>query len=208
MLTILGKASSINVRKVLWACDEIGLEYTRQDWGSGFRDPNDPAFVALNPNAQVPVLRDGDLVLWESNTILRYLASKHARHDLLPAEPAPRAKVEMWMDWQASDLNMAWRYAFLALVRRNPAFTNAAEIAASIMEWNGKIAILDGQLRATGGHVAGEAFTLADIPVGLSVNRWFMTPIPDRPDFSHVAAYYDRLSTRAAFRRHGRNGQP
>lgn len=208
MLTILGKASSINVRKVLWACDEIGLEYSREDWGSGFRDPNAPAFVALNPNAQVPVLRDGDLVLWESNTIIRYLATKHARFDLLPEEPAARAKVEMWMDWQASDLNMAWRYAFLSLVRRNPAFTNASDIAASIMDWNAKIAILDSRLRETGGHVASEAFTLADIPVGLSVNRWFMTPIPDRPEVAAVSAYYDRLAERDAFRRHGRNGLP
>ena len=114
-LKILGRTSSINVRKVLWTCAELSRDFEREDWGSGFRPTQDPAFLALNPNALVPVLieneGDGDFVLWESNTICRYLAAKAARDDLLPASPRDRAEVERWMDWQAGELNNAWRYA-------------------------------------------------------------------------------------------------
>ena len=117
MLRILGKESSINVRKVLWTCDELGLAVEREDWGSGFRTTDDPAFLRLNPNAMVPVIDDGGFVLWESNTICRYLATKHRSLALLPSEPQQRARVEQWMDWQATELNNAWRYAFMGLVR-------------------------------------------------------------------------------------------
>src|SRR3954465_7618298 len=126
MLRILGKVTSINVRKVLWTCRELGIPFEREDWGSVFQSTNVPDFLALNPNAMVPVIRDGDVVLWESNTICRYLAQRHARHDLLPAAAAERALVEQWMDWQAGELNNAWRYAFMALVRRSPAHGDAA----------------------------------------------------------------------------------
>jgi glutathione S-transferase len=189
MLRVLGKASSINVRKVLWACDEIGIDCTRADDGPE---------LAQNPNGLVPVIVDGDFVLWESNSIIRYLANKWAAEALLPAEPQPRAEVDRWIDWQATEFNSAWRYAFSAIARRN-------EIEASKKQWTRMAAILDGQLARTGGHVAGAAFTLADIPIGLSVNRWFMTPF-ERPSFPHVEAYYERLSGRPAFLRHGRNG--
>ena len=112
MLRILGRASSINVRKVLWTCREIGLDYRREDFGTGFAPTNTPQFLAMNPNGQVPVIEDEAGVLWESNTICRYLAAKHARTDLLSADPRERAGVEQWMDWGATDLNSAWRYAF------------------------------------------------------------------------------------------------
>ena len=207
MLTIFGKASSINVRKVLWLCDEIGLDYSREDWGSGFRSTGEPAFRALNPHGLVPVLRDGDVVLWESNTILRYLAAKHGRHDLLPADPAERARIEMWMDWQATEFNASWSYAFQGLVRHNPACQDQAMLAQSIAGWTKQMAVLDQRLQLSR-HVASDDFTLADIPVGLSVNRWFLTPIPLRPGFAAVSAYYDRLDERAACRGHCRNGLP
>ena len=196
MLRILGKASSINVRKVLWACEEIGLPYERQDQGPE---------LAQNPNGLVPVIVDGDFVLWESNTILRYLAGYYGTPSLLPLEPRARAAVEKWIDWQATELNASWRYAFMAVVRKNPAFDDPRQIAASTKEWTRMLAILDDRLTATGAFVAGKAFTLADIPIGLSVNRWFMTPL-ERPSFSAVDAYYERLSARPAFLKHGRNG--
>jgi glutathione S-transferase len=196
MLRILGKASSINVRKVLWTCEEIGLPYEHQDEGPE---------LACNPNGLVPVIVDGDFVLWESNTILRYLAGYYGTPSLLPLEPRARAAVEKWIDWQATDLNASWRYAFMAVVRKNPEFDDPRQVAASTKEWTRMLAILDDQLTATGAFVAGDSFTLADIPVGLSVNRWFMTPL-ERPSFPAVAGYYDRLSTRPAFLRHGRNG--
>lgn len=197
MLRIIGKASSINVRKVLWACEEIGVAYTREDSAPE---------MALNPNGLVPVMVDGDFVLWESNTILRYLANKWHATSLLPTEPRPRAEVERWIDWQATEFNTAWRYAFSALVRRNPAFGDTRQIEASKADWARMVGILDAVLSRRS-HVAGDAFTLADIPIGLSVNRWFMTPM-DKPAFPAVASYYDRLSQRPAFLEHGRNGIP
>lgn len=196
MIRILGKASSINVRKVLWACEEIGIACTRTDDGPELRQ---------NPNGLAPVIVDRDFVLWESNSIIRYLANKWAAEALLPVEPRARAEVDRWIDWQATEFNGAWRYAFSAIVRKNPAFQDAREIEASKKQWTRMVAILDGQLARSGGHVAGAAFTLADIPIGLSVNRWFMTPF-ERPSFPYVEAYYERLSARPAFVRHGRNG--
>ena len=207
MLRILGKPASINVRKVLWLCQELAQPYELEPWGAGHRDPNAPEFVALNPNALVPVIVDGDAVLWESNTICRYLAGKHGRDDLLPRDALARARVEQWMDWQAGDLNNAWRYAFMSLVRKSPAHQDPAAVAASAATWNRHMAILDRQLAQAGGFAVGPSFTLADIGLGLSVNRWFMTPI-ERPALTHVQAYYDRLATREGFRQQGRNGIP
>lgn len=196
MLRILGKTSSINVRKVLWACDEIGLAYERHDQG---------AELALNPNGLVPVIVDGDFVLWESHTILRYLVGRYGSTELLPQESRRRAEVEQWIDWQATDLNSSWRYAFMALVRSDPAFDDPRQIASSTATWNRMMSILDVRLAATQAFVAGADFTLADVPIGLSVNRWLMTPL-ERPVFPAVNAYYERLSTRPAFLKHGRNG--
>lgn len=207
MLTVLGHAVSINVRKVLWTCAELDLEYTLDAWGGGSRSTADPGFLALNPNATVPVLRDGDLVLWESNTICRYLAARYGDGALLPADAAQRAQVEQWMDWQATDLNSAWRYAFMHLVRRNPAFGDAAAAEASVQEWNRRMTILDGQLARTSAYVAGTEFSLADVVIGLSVNRWLQSPIA-RPELPAVAAYHERLLQRPAYVAHGANGLP
>ena len=197
-LRIFGKASSINVRKVLWTCDELAVAYTHRDSGPE---------LAHNPNGLVPVMVDDDFVLWESNSIIRYLANKYMAHALLPPAPRPRAEVDRWIDWQATEFNNSWRYAFSAIVRQDPAFNDPVEIEASRRQWTKMIAILDGQLAATGAYVAGKSFTLADIPIGLSVNRWFLTPI-DRPRFANVEGYYERLSKRPGFQRFGRNGVP
>jgi glutathione S-transferase len=207
MLQILGRANSINVRKVLWVCHELDLPYELQPWGAGHRSTAAPEFRALNPNALVPVIADGDFVLWESNAICRYLAAEHGRVDLLPARPRERALVEQWMDWQTTELNNAWRYAFMALVRHSPAHKDQAAIAASVQSWNRHMAMLDEQLQKSGGFVAGDRFTLADVAVGLSTHRWFMTPI-ERPMLAAVSAYYERLSQRPAYLLHGRNGVP
>lgn len=197
MLKIIGKPGSINVRKVLWTCAEIGV---------GFDNVLPDAQLAqLNPNAKVPVLVDGDVVLWESNTICRYLAAAHGRRDLLPDDALARARVEQWMDWQATELNGAWRTAFMALVRGVP--TDSAAIAASVDEWNRHMAMLDARLAHTGAYAAGAAFTLADIVLGLSVHRWAAAPIA-RVYLPAVRAYYARLSERPGFMAHGRNGQP
>ncbi len=206
-LRILGRTTSINVRKVLWLCVELNVPVAQEDWGGDTRPTSAPEFLALNPNGLVPVMCDGDFVLWESNTICRYLVARERRADLLPADAAARARVEQWMDWQATDLNSAWRYAFMALVRRNPRFDDAAAIAASAADWNRMMAIFDAQLARTGAYAAGSAFTLADIVMGLATQRWYATPI-ERPVLASVEAYYERLSTREGYRLHGRNGMP
>jgi glutathione S-transferase len=207
MLQILGRSSSINVRKVLWLCAELDLPYEHEPWGSGFKPTDSPEFLALNPNALVPVIRDGSFVLWESNTICRYLAGQHGRTDLLPAQPAARARVEQWMDWMATELNTAWRHAFMGLVRKSPAFADAQAIEASVVSWNRHMGILEAQLQRTGAYAAGAAFTLADIVLGLATHRWYSTPM-QRPALPAVQAYYERLTERSGFRTHGRNGVP
>jgi glutathione S-transferase len=210
MLKIHGHPKSINVRKVLWLCAELDLPYKRQDWGGygEFRSLDDPAFRALNPIGLIPVIEDDGVVVWESNTILRYLAAKAGRHDLLPADPAGRARVETWMDWQASNLNPSWQACYQGLVRRNPDFTPEA-IAASLRRFNAGIGQIESQLQKSGGYVADRDFTLADIPIGLSVHRWYSVPMGDqRPTYPAVAAYYDRLNQRPGYRAHGRNGFP
>ncbi len=198
MLKIFGKSTSINVRKVLWTCAEIHLPYALEQRGSD---------LALNPNGLVPVIVDDGQALWESNTICRYLAGKHERADLLPVAPMARAQVEKWMDWQATELNTAWRYAFMGLVRGSPAHADPAAIAASAAEWNRLMTLLDAQLAATGAYVAGDQFTLADIVLGLSHNRWQSTPI-ERPTLPALQAWSSRLSARRAYRLHGANGVP
>jgi len=200
-LRLLGKASSINVRKVLWTCEEAGIPVRREDAGS-----DTPDVLATNPNGLVPVIAVPDGFLWESNSICRYLAGMAGRDDLLPREPLARARVEMWMDWQATELNSAWRPAFMTLLRGATGFTTA-QLAESIAVWNAKMAMLDGQLNRSGGYVAGATFTLADIVLGLSANRWLMTPI-ERPALPAVSAWLDRLEARPGWRLHGRNGLP
>lgn len=211
-LKLLGKAASINVRKVLWTCAELGIAFEREDWGSGFADPNVPEFTALNPNAMVPVIVDaagGDpFVLWESNTICRYLAGRELRYDLLPQTPRERAMVEQWMDWQAGELNNSWRYAFMSLVRNSAAHQDPALLTAGVAAWHKHAAILAARLEQTGAYAAGARFTLADIVLGLSVHRWKATPLPERPALPALDAYYARLSERAGFVEHGINGGP
>ena len=198
ILRVLGRPSSINVRKVLWTLDEIGVPYRQEEqWGAS-ADTRSTEFLKLNPRGLVPVLIDQNGPLAESNTICRHLARKHARSDLLPSSPEGAAAVETWMDWQASDLNMAWRPAFVSLMRGDASWS-ARQIAASVDAWNGAMAILDARL-AVAPFAAGEAFTLADIVLGLSAHRWRSTPMP-RPELSHVARWMDRLADRRPFAR-------
>ena len=207
MLKILGRSSSINVRKVLWLCAELDLPYEQEQWGTGFRSTDTPEFRALNPNALVPVVLDGEFVLWESNAICRYLAASQGRVDLLPADLRPRALVEQWMDWQLAELNKSWSYAFMGLARKSPAHADPASIEASVAGWNRHMALFDAQLARTGAYATGATLTLADIVLGLSTHRWLMTPMP-RPTLAAVEAYYGRLTARPAFRLHARNDTP
>lgn len=207
MLKIYGRANSINVRKVLWVCDEIGIPFEREDWGRGYRSTEDPAFLKLNPFAVVPVIDDNGFILRESNTITRYLATKHHREDLYPRDTAQRAIVESWMDWAAVDLSLGMRPVFLGLHVKMPGLNDPKIIDAGIAEWTRQMRALDAELASRGPFVAGNAFTIGDIPVGLSVNRWFAVPF-DKPELKAVSAYFETLSARPAYRTHGRNGSP
>ena len=202
MLKVYGYLGSINVRKVLWGCEELSLAFGREDWGGGSRSTSEPAFRALNPVGMVPVIDDGGTVIWESNTILRYLATSRGRADLLPSDPARRAHVEQWMDWQASDFNNSWRPVLQGLVRKNPAFQDPAVIEASAKLFNSMVAIIDGELAKTGAYITGAQFTLADIVIGLSLHRWRCIPMA-RPDYRHVDRYYNLLRERKGFVRYG-----
>lgn len=207
MLKIYGRANSINVRKVLWIADEVGASYTREDWGRGFRPTDDPDFQRLNPFSVVPVIDDGGFVLRESHTIVRYLAAKHRRFDLYPDGLQARAHVESWMDWAATDLYLGVRPVFLGLSAKLPAFQDEKLIKGGIAEWSRQMRLLEVHLKGHGPYLAGDHFTLADIPAGLVVNRWFGIDF-EKPGLPAVAAYYERLSQRAAYRAHGRNGTP
>jgi glutathione S-transferase len=188
-------------------CDELGVPVVREDWGGTGRSVSEPAFRAMNPVGLVPVIDDGGVVVWESNAIVRYLAASRNRTDLLPADAAARAHVEMWMDWQGSDFNNSWRVAFMGLVRKNPAFQDPDAIAASMTQWNAMVGLVDAQLVRTGAYVTGDTFTVADVVIGLSLRRWNGMPVT-RPRFENVERYYELLLTRSGFQRYGRDGGP
>lgn len=190
-LRILGRVTSSNVRKVLWTADLIGIDYAHEDWGLPLRDPNVMEFLALNPNATVPVIVDGDFVLWESSAIMRYLGETR-RSGLWPADAAERGLVDQWLTWQATELLPSWLYAVTALLGRNPAFADPDRIAESLMRWTARMRILDAQLARGGGFAANGRLSLADLALALSSHRWFSTPF-DRPPLPAVSEHYERL---------------
>ena len=198
MVRILGRSTSINVRKVLWTAAETDLPFSHENEWALSKDPQSPEFLAFNPNGLIPVLICEDGALWESNTICRYLAAKAGRTDLLPDTPFARAAVEKWMDWQVAKLNGAWRAAYLALVRRRPDYVDDhAAIARSAERWNASMLMLERHVAGTGGYVVGDSFTLADVVIGLSLQRWLLTPI-ERPLTPTLLAYRQRLQSRPA----------
>lgn len=206
-MKLLGQQNSINVRKVLWTCAELDLKPECEDWGGSTRATSDPQFLSLNSKGLVPVLIDGDMVLTESNAICRYLAMREDRSDLLPEDPKQRALVEAWMDWQATDLNSAWRAAFMGLVRQHPDFDDASRQSESVNHWNAAMALLESHLQRSGSYICGQTFTLADIVLALSTNRWLLTPMK-RPVLSAIDVWMDRLTARPGFLVHCQNGVP
>lgn len=197
MFRILGRRSSINVRKVLWTAAECGVPFAHEEeWGSE-RSLQTAEFLALNPNGMVPVLVTEQGALWESNAICRFLARHARRADLLPDEPFGAAEVEKWMDWQAAELNPSWAAAFTALVRQQP--RAPGQIQQSIENWNRLMTRLEQHLAQSASFVVGDTFTLADIVLGLSLQRWLLTPMA-RPSTPALLAYRARLLERPAAR--------
>lgn len=208
MLRILGRANSFNVRKVLWVCDEIGIPYQREDFGRGYSPTNTPEFLKLNPVGQVPTVIEDGFVMRESNAIVRYLAARHSAKNLYPDDLRQRQRIEQWMDWVAYDVTHSLRGAFLGGQLKEVPWNNDWFVGQGRQDLTRQMKLLDDQLLTHGPYMLGETFTLADLPVGLVVNRWFSLADFTRPAFPALAAYYELLTERPAFRAHGRNGLP
>ncbi len=200
MLRILGRDTSSNVQKVLWAAGELGLDFEREDIGGPFGGNDTPEYLALNPNGYVPTLIDGDYALWESNSIVRYLAATHGAGTLWPTDPRIRGSAERWMDWQIATLSPTMVTVFRGLVRTPPQERDMAAIAAARDRTARLFAMLDAAL-AGSDYVAGDAFTVGDIPVGIAAYRWYRLDI-EREDFPNLERWYRRLTDRPAYREH------
>ena len=193
-LHIWGRTSSINVRKVVWTVQELGLSAQRTDAGGRHGLVTEPGYLQQNPNGLVPLLHDGEVTLWESNVIVRYLCARHAAGTLYP-EPLPaRFAAEMWMDWQQTTLNPAGRAAFVQLVRTPPEQRDQAAVDASVAATEPLLDLLDGQLAARP-YLAGEQFTMADIPVACELHRWLGLPLARTPR-PHLDRWYQAVSER------------
>lgn len=205
MLKIYGRPNSLNVRKVLWLCEEIGLPYERTDWGRDFRPTSEPEFMKLSIFGVVPVVDDDGFIIRESNTILRYLCTKHGRTGLYPADLERRAIVEQWMDYGNTDLGSGMRPVFQGKVLGIKPHNIPEMVAWGAADWNKQMTRLDAHLQSGTPFLAGAEFTLADIPAGLMVHRW-MAIYFEKPALPALEAYYRRLGTRPGFARHGCNG--
>jgi glutathione S-transferase len=197
-LTIWGRKNSVNVQKVLWCCHELDLAYQRIDAGMAFGRNGDPDYLAMNPNGRVPTLVDGDFVLWESNSIMRYLVLAYGPASALyPSAPKLRASVDRWLDWSLSTLQPVDRPVFWALVRTPVEQRDMAAIQkaadAEAMQWR----IVDAHL-ATRSFLEGE-FSLADIAIGAYARRWFGVEGISKPVLPHLQHWFERISERPGF---------
>ena len=198
-MEIIGRANSSNVQKVLWCCAELGLEYTRKDAGREFGVVDTPEFLELNPNRKVPVLVDGNDVLWESNSIVRLLSAQYGQDTLYPAELQIRASADRWMDWQLATLGPGFTEMFHGLVRDKAENRDWVKINKSIKITEGNLSILDQQLAKTN-YVSGITFTMGDIPVGIYAYRWYTFENLDRKPLPNLEKWYGLLKERPAFR--------
>ncbi len=195
---IWGRLSSLNVRKVVWAAQETGVAFTRSDAGLAYGVVQTPEYLAMNPNALVPTLQDGDLVLWESNAIVRYLCARYGDATLYPADLAARFDAERWMDWQQTTLNRDSGGAFMQWFRTPPDKRDHAVIARSTAATEPALAQLNKHL-ASRAYVGGAHFSMADIPVACDVHRWFGLPQP-RPAWPHLERWFADILSRPATR--------
>jgi glutathione S-transferase len=199
MLEIWGRKNSFNVQKVLWCCDELEIPYQRHEAGGLFGGTGEDEYLQRNPTGLVPTIIDGDLTLWESNTIVRYLAASYGAGGLWPENPAERALADKWMDYQLGTLFPAFKGALLGLVRTDPEDRNPEKIEASIRATAGVIAVLDAHLEDND-YVAGSSFTMGDIALGSLVYRWLGLDI-ERPDLPALRSWYGRLTDRPAYQK-------
>jgi glutathione S-transferase len=200
VITLWGRRNSINVQKVLWTLGELGLEFEHVDAGGDAGGLDDPAFRAMNPHGRVPVLKDGEAAIWESHAIVRYLCATYAPGTLCSAQPAERAKAEAWMDWTLATLQPAIMGVFWGFYRTPAAERDVARNRLLAADSAKAIRALDAWL-AERCFVAGDAFSMADIPAGTLMYRYFEMDI-DRPRASAVEAWRARLAGRAPYATH------
>jgi glutathione S-transferase len=198
VLKIWGRTNSINVQKVLWCCGELGLDYERIDAGNQFGVNDRPEYLAMNPNGLVPTIEDGDFMLWESNVIVRYLADKTKGHTLCPSDIRCRFDAERWMDWQATTFWVALRPLFIQLIRTSVEKRDGEVIATAERLSLKSTKLLDAWL-ADKPYLAGDQFSIGDIPVATTAYRWFTLEI-ERPRLPHLERWYDRMVEREHFR--------
>jgi len=201
MIKIWGRKTSSNVQKAMWAIGEIGLPHERIDIAGPFGKNREPAYLAMNPNGLVPTLEEEDgFLLWESNTIVRYLAAKYKATVLEPADLRTRALASKWMDWQLTVAGPAIFECFWGLIRTPPEKRNHAAIEESKKKTTAAMTILDGQLAKTR-YLAGDGFSYGDIPVGIIAYR-FRQLVPERPALPNFERWYGEISSRQAFKDH------
>jgi len=202
MLTIWGRANSVNVQKVLWCCEELGLAYERIDAGLQFGRNNEPDYLAMNPMGRVPTLVDGDFVLWESNSIIRYLAMQYgAAGTLYPAEPKVRASTDRWLDWSLSTLQPTERPLFWGYIRTSAADRDVKQLAATASEVEKLWRVVDTHLKGRD-YLEGNTFTLADLIIAAYARRWFGIAELVRPALPELERWYVGITQRAGFQRY------
>jgi glutathione S-transferase len=197
-ITLYGRVSSNNVQKVRWALGELGLAHTHVPLGGRHGGNRTPDYLALNPNGKVPTLTDGDLTVWESHAILRYLAASYGAGTLWPERARSRAIADQWTDWTGMTFQPAWNAVFWKLVRTPEAQRDLPLIAKGIAETERCLAIMDDQLAKTA-FLAGDTLTYADIAAGVAMFRWSTMPIERQPH-PNVERWHGRLRERPAFR--------
>ena len=201
MLKIWGRKTSSNVQKAMWGIGEMKLPHERIDVGGSFGRTKEPFYLAMNPNSLVPTLEEEDgYTLWESNSIVRYLAAKHQARVIEPADLRIRANAHKWMDWQLSVVAPAIHGLFWGLIRTPPEKRDLADIQNSKERTTRAMGMLDGQLAKTK-YVAGDEFSYGDIPVGVMTYR-FVNLVPDRPSMPNLDRWYAAISSRQAFKDH------
>jgi glutathione S-transferase len=200
MLRIWGRTNSINVQKVMWAVGEVGRPHERIDVGGAFGGLDDARYRALNANGRVPTIEDDGVVVWESNACVRYLAARYGAGRLWPEDPVARAAADMWMDWQQTTLLTDMTTVFWGLVRTPEAERDHAAIETAAGRLGGLWRRLDNHL-AGRRFVAGDHFTMGDIPVGATCYRYYQLAI-ERPKLAAIEAWYGRLQERAPYRTH------
>lgn len=199
MLKIWGRKNSSNVRKALWVAEELGLEYEAINAGGAFGVNDQPEYLARNPNGVVPMIEDGDFVLWESNTIVRYLAAQYAPDSTLcPSSAKARAEQDKWMDWTTSTFAVPFKTVFWGVLRTPAEQQDWAQINAAKATIEGMLRIVDKTL-STQPYLSGTEFGMGDIPLGSFIYAWFEMPI-ERTDLPHLKAWYERLQQRPAYR--------